>query len=362
MKAVVLAGGQGTRLKPLTERRPKPLIPVAGRPCIDYILRSLVSAKIRQIVITTGYMSDKLIQSIGDGMQYDASILYSFEERPAGTAGAVKRAGHFVDQETFVVASGDVLADVDIAALVAHHKKAGALATIALTESKEPTEFGIVGLDGEDRIVRFQEKPKPEEVFSHWINAGIYVLEPEVLRYIPEQKECDFSRDVFPALLAEGKTLSGKRLEGLWMDIGRHQDLLRASVEIIRRQGKELDIQGVDSRGPVILGQGVTLEKGVRIRGPAYIGDNSFLSRGTLIQDSCIYDNVFVDRGAVIQESIILSGSRVGWQSEIRSSIVSTRCTIEEDVRLVNSIVGDDMRVKIHSRLEDASIAPPSET
>ena len=193
MKAVVLAGGEGTRLKPLTYKRPKPLMPVAGRPCIDYVLRSLAASGFHEIIVTTAYLSDALIKSIGDGLDYNASILYSFEENPAGTAGAVRRVANFID-ETFVVAMGDILCDVDFKALFEFHKRTGGVVTIALTDVDDPTQYGIVGLDAKGRIQKFKEKPRKEEAFSSLVNAGIYVLEPEVLEFIPPDQKFDFAR------------------------------------------------------------------------------------------------------------------------------------------------------------------------
>jgi mannose-1-phosphate guanylyltransferase len=356
--AVILAGGAGKRLKPLTEHRPKPLIPVAGKPCIDYVIRSLVSADFKRIIITTGYMSDRVIKSIADGAQYGAHILYSFEEVPVGTAGAVKKVEGFLNG-TFVVASGDVLADVDIRGLYEFHKKKKAVATMALTRVDDPTDFGIVGLAKDGCIKRFKEKPRKEEVFSNLINAGIYVLEPKVLDYIPPNAMYDFAKNVFPALLKEGLPVYGMPVEGLWRDIGRPQDLLRASLDVVERGGKKVSLPGVKTSGPIILGKNIVIEKGVRIVGPAYIGNDSYVSRGSVIERSCLYDSVFVDRGTVIRDSIILSGSRISWQSEVDSSVVSQGCNIEEDVKILRSVIGDNMGVKIHSRLEDANISPP---
>lgn len=360
MKAIVLAGGYGTRLKPLTERRPKPLLPVAGRPCIDYVLRSLVGAGFREIVITTSYMSDRVIKRVGDGLDYRASILYSFEANPAGTAGAVKRVGEFID-DTFVVASGDVLADIDVGSLYKYHREAGALATMALTRVEDPTQFGIVEVDGRGRVSRFLEKPRPEEVFSDLVNAGIYVLEPEVLEFIPDGGVADFSADIFPDLLAKGKAIYGKRVEGLWMDIGRPRDLLRASLEVVRREGKAHAPPGVDASGPLVVAASAELEPGVKLRGPCYIGERVHIGEGTSVQNACIYEDATVDRNAIIQDSIIMEATKVGWQSEIRDSVVSANCNIEEDVHIVSSVIGDEMTIKIHSRLEHANVAPPSE-
>jgi NDP-sugar pyrophosphorylase family protein len=360
MKAIVLAGGLGTRLKPLTERMPKPLLPVAGRPCIDFVLRSLVSAGFREIIVATSYMSDRVMKRIGDGVDYDASILYSFEATPAGTAGAVKRVADFID-ETFVVASGDVLADVDIKDLYESHRRKQAVATMALTRVEDPTEFGIVGLDEEGRIVRFQEKPSPEEVFSDLVNAGIYILEPEVLDFIPEGKTFDFSKDVFPLLLKKGRPVYGVELDGLWMDIGRPKDLWRASMEVVRRRGKEASLKGVKCEGVVLLSEKANIEEGVEIQGPSFVGSGATLSRGATVRRSCVYDDVFLDRAATVEDSIVMEESRVGWRSLVKESVVASSCTIEEDVRLISSVIGEEMRVRAHSRLEGASVAPPSD-
>lgn len=359
MKAIVLAGGFGTRLKPLTERVPKPLLPVAGSPCIDFVLRSLVAAGFREVVVATSYMSDRVMKRIGDGLEYDASILYSFEATPAGTAGAVKRVADFIE-DTFVVASGDVLADVDVRQLYERHKETGALATLALTRVEDPTEFGLVELDEEQRIVRFHEKPSPDEVFTDLVNAGIYVLEPEVLDHIPEREMFDFSKDVFPLLLGKGAPLYGMEVSGLWMDIGRPRDLWQASMEVIRRRGKEATVPGAKVTGPVILSPEVVVEEDVTIEGPSYVGRGCTLSRGATLLRSCLYADVFVDRDATVEESIVMEESRIGWRSVVQDTVVSARCRVEEDVRLISSALGEEMTIRAHSRLEGAHVAPPT--
>jgi NDP-sugar pyrophosphorylase family protein len=357
LKAVILAGGVGTRLKPLTHNRPKPLIPIAGEPCVDYMIKSLVSADFKRIIVTTGYMSDTMIRNIGDGKKFGASILYAFEEQPAGTAGAVKNVSEFLD-ETFVVASGDVLADVDIKEIYDYHKDKKGVATMALTTVKNPTEYGIVGLDEDNRIVKFKEKPKEDEVFSNLINAGIYILEPEVLNYIPENTMFDFSKNVFPALLENNQPIFGASISGLWMDIGRPSDVLKATFQVVERNGSELDIEDVTVEGKVIVGNGVSLEKDVRIKGPCYIGSQIEVGRNTVLEKACIYDDVKIDRDVVIKNSIIMSGSTLGWRNEVTDSIVSNKCTLEDDVKLSSSVIGEGVTIKKHSVMTDANISP----
>ncbi len=356
MKAVVLAGGEGTRLKPLTYKRPKPLMPVAGRPCIDYVIRALVASGFNEIITTTAYLSDTLIKSIGDGLEYNASILYSFEENPAGTAGAVRRVGNFIDG-TFVVAMGDILADVDFKALWDFHKRKGGIVTIALTEVEDPTQYGIVAIDAKGRIQKFKEKPLREEAFSKLANAGIYVCEPEILDFIPTDQKFDFSKDLFPKLLSKGLALYGSKLEGVWMDIGRPHDLWKASMEIVRREGKTLRRSGVASEGPVILEPDANVEEGVTLRGPCYIGPAAILRRGSTADNACLYEATRLEGKAVVRNSIVLEGSVIGPSAQILDSVVSRNCVIEEGARISGSIIGDDMTVRAGSKLENATVS-----
>jgi mannose-1-phosphate guanylyltransferase len=358
MKAVVLAGGEGTRLKPLTYKRPKPLMPVAGRPCIDYVLQALASSGFHEIVVTTAYMSDALIKSIGDGLGYNASILYSFEENPAGTAGAVRRVGNFFD-ESFVVSMGDILCDVDFKALYDFHKRKGAAVTIALTEVEDPTQYGVVGLDSNGRIVKFKEKPKKEEAFSNLVNAGIYVLEPEVLEFVPPDQKFDFAKDLFPKLMSKGLGLYGSRIDGVWMDIGQPHDLWKASMAIVTRQGKPLRLPGVISEGPVILDPTAHVEDGVRIGGPSYVGPSVLLKKGSVVDNSCLHEGARVESNARIEKSLVLEGSTIGSSAQVVDSVVSRDCVIGEGARIVSSIIGEGMTVRAGSKLENATVSLP---
>ena len=356
MKAVVLAGGEGTRLKPLTYKRPKPLMPVAGRPCIDYVIRSLVASGFQEIITTTAYLSDTLIKTIGDGLDYNASIVYSFEANPAGTAGAVRRVANFID-DTFVVAMGDLLADVDFRALYDFHKRKGGVVTIALTEVDDPTQYGIVGIDAKGRIQKFKEKPRREEAFSRLANAGLYVCEPEILDFIPADEKFDFSKDLFPKLLSKGLALYGQKIEGVWMDIGRPHDLWKASMEVVRREGRPLRRAGVTSEGPVILDSSAVLEEGVTLMGPCYLGPAATLRRSSIADNACLYEAARLETKAVVRRSIVLEGSVVGRGAEIVDSVVSQNCVIEEGAHISGSIIGDDMTVRAGSRLENATVS-----
>lgn len=355
MKAIVLAGGEGTRLRPLTSTRPKPLMPVADRPCIDYILSSLIEAGIKKIIIATHYLSDKLIKAIGDGLEYDASIVYTFEETPAGTAGAVKRVEDFID-DTFIVAMGDIVADVDIQALIDFHKERKSAATIALTRVDDPSQYGVAAINEKGKILRFQEKPKKEEAFSNLVNAGIYVLERRVIDFIPEGKMFDFSKNLFPLLLSKRIPIYGVPISGIWMDIGRPGDLLRASLEMVNRHGKEGGIPGAETSGKMLMRAKPSVEGGVRIEGPCYFGPDVRIGAGAVVRRSCLHSGVTIGPRATLSDAMVMEGAKIGSRSEIVDSVVSADCDIGESVRMVSSVLGDGMSVKANSSLSNATL------
>lgn len=331
---VVLAGGEGTRLRPITLSRPKPLVPVAGQACIDYVIRSLVQAGIRDVIVTTGYLSEQLIRSVGAGSRLGAAILYSFEEEPVGTAGAVKKVAGFLDG-TFVVASGDVLADVDVAQLLAVHKSRGAAATMALTRVDRPSEFGIVGLDDGHRVVRFAEKPAPKDVFSNLVNAGIYVLEPDVLDLVPAGTKFDFSKQVFPAMLERGLGLYGHQLTGLWMDIGRPSDLLAANLRALERAQAGADPHSL-IRSPT---------DGVEMEGPCFVGAGVIMAHCQL-RSSLVYERATIGHGAVITGSLVLAGARIGAGARVERSVLGEDCTVRDGAQVIDSVIGDGQEIE----------------
>lgn len=345
MKAVILAGGEGTRLRPLTEKRPKPLMPVAGKMCVDYVLNSLVNAGFNEIIITTGYLSDKLIKTIGSGAKHNANILYSFEDVPAGTAGAVKKVLPFLE-ETVIVASGDVLADVNLAEIYAYHKEKDADVTMALTTTENPCEFGIVGLNEEGRIVRFLEKPKPEQVFSNLINAGIYVLKKEVLNYVPSDRPFDFSKNLFPLLLEKGYRMYGKLISGTWLDVGRPLDLLKANLMVTKK-----------IFNGIFIAQNAHIANDAELKEVVYIDSGARILPGCKVANACLYDGVLVEESSVLQDALVLHGARIGKNCQIRNSILSEKCVVEENAVIEDSIIGENVIVKKNSVLKGAMIA-----
>jgi NDP-sugar pyrophosphorylase family protein len=230
VRALLLAAGEGTRLRPLTLDRPKPMLPIGGRPILEHLIDLLRRHGVTEIAINLHYKPEVIVDYFGNGARFGVSITYSREPELLGSAGAVKRLADFWT-ETFLVLYGDVLTNLDLTALVAQHWASGAQVTVALYEVEEPTRCGIVDLTDDGRIVRFVEKPAPEAVFSNLANAGIYVVEPEVLRHIPADQPFDFGRDLFPVLLEAGVPLSGHRAIGYVLDIGSSERYQQAEAD-----------------------------------------------------------------------------------------------------------------------------------
>lgn len=346
MKAAILAGGKGTRLRPITEKIAKPFVKIAGKPCIEYIIDALVRDGFDDILMTMYYKPGDLIDHFGSGIPWDSNIIYSVEDKPLGTFGGVRKCAGFLDDDTFVVANGDVLADVDIGELYDFHKKRGAAATIALTEVDDPTQFGIVGIDGTGRIERFKEKPSEEEAFSNLINAGIYLLEPKVFNYYPRNRKVDFACDLFPELLRSGEKLYGKKISGFWLDIGRPSDLIQAHLGMFSRK-----------RGDCVLVRSGSL-KGVNINGRCFLDDRVCIGRDVTLRDVYIYDGVDIGDGVKIRNSVISSGTRVGDGSTVADSYVCEDARIANDVRLENCVLGEGAEVPPGKVLRDEKIEP----
>lgn len=331
--AVIMAGGFGTRLRPLTEHIPKPLVKLAGRPCIDYVIKAAVKAGFNTLLLTTSYKFEEVIKHVKDGRDFGAKAIYSVELEPKGTAGGVKMLEPFL-KETFAVLSGDVLADVDLGVLLAYHRKKGAMATIGLTRVENPTEFGIVGLDDEGRITRFKEKPAPDEIFSHLINAGIYILEPEALTLIPENTFFDFSKNLFPLMLERSVPLYGMEVSGLWRDIGRPEELLEASKIMLTRQGdmlhKSATIKNCNLSN-VYVGAGAKIIDSTLANVSIYSGSTV---EGSTISNTIILENCIVEEGCTISDTIMDSGCRIGKGATISRCVFAKGTAIKKGEKI----------------------------
>src|SRR5947208_15782582 len=270
MRAVVMAGGEGTRLRPLTSNQPKPMVPIVGKPCMEHILELLASHGLQDVIVTVAFLPQAIRNYFGNGETLGIELGYSVEESPLGTARSVRLAAGRLD-DTFLVISGDALCDLDLTRLVEFHREKQASVTIGLKSVANPLEFGIVVTDEEGRVERFLEKPSWGQVFSDTINTGIYVLEPEVLRHIPKDRPYAFSKELFPLLLEMGRPIYGHVFDGYWQDIGNLDQYRQANFDALEER-VQLNIGGIRIRGNVWLGDGVDLDDLDAIEGPAYPG------------------------------------------------------------------------------------------
>jgi NDP-sugar pyrophosphorylase family protein len=354
MKAVIMAGGEGTRLRPLTRSTPKPLVPVVRRRCIDYSLQSLARAGVTEIIVTTSYKADMIVDALEATDVQGLSMVFSFERTAMGTAGGVAKVVPFLD-DTFIVMSADVLANVDVGAMVDFHRTKGAHATMALTTVESVSEYGVVALDDDGRIQRFQEKPSPEEAFSNLINAGIYVLEPHVMEHVPEDTKFDFSRNLFPILLDRDQPMYGHTLEGLWMDIGRPRDLIMANQRVLREVPMPETTHALpDGVGPgVWTDASVAYGAGISIEGPSMLDSQVVVGEGARIKGSFLHSGVNVGAGAVVVDSLVLEGCHISSHTHVEGCIIDSHCTIGEGSRLVRTNVGSGFTVGPNSVHED---------
>jgi mannose-1-phosphate guanylyltransferase/phosphomannomutase len=342
MKAVVMAGGEGTRLRPLTSNQPKPMVPIVGRPCMEHIVHLLRRHGFDDVVVTVAFMPQAIRSYFGDGEAYGVRIQYSVEEAPAGTAGSVGLAADQLN-ETFVVISGDALCDADLGALVRFHREHGASVTIGLKHVENPLEFGIVVADEAGRIERFLEKPSWGQVFSDTINTGIYVLEPEVLRHVPTDRPYDFSKELFPLLLEMGRPLYGFVLDGYWQDIGNLDQYLQANADAL--DGRVLlDIPGIRLRGNVWLGEGVEVGDLGDIEGPSYLGNYCRISPSARVGPYSVLSNGVVLRdGASVTRSVIDAQTYLGRSTVVEGAIIGRSCDVRQHVRIhPGAAVGDE--------------------
>src|SRR6476620_4520885 len=272
MKAVVMAGGEGTRLRPMTSSMPKPLLPVANRPIMEHVLRLLRKHGLNDTVVTVQFLASLVKNYFGDGEELGMHLTYANEEIPLGTAGSVKNAEDARKDDSFLVISGDALTDFDLSDLIAFHREKGALVTVCLTRVPNPLEFGITITDDEGKVERFLEKPTWGQVFSDTVNTGIYVMEPEVFAYVAAGESVDWSSDVFPTLLDLGLPVYGYIAEGYWEDVGTQESYMRAQADVLTGQ-VDVDLDAFEVSNGVWVAEGADVHPDAVLRGPLFIGD-----------------------------------------------------------------------------------------
>lgn len=333
MQALILAGGEGTRLRPLTINTPKPIVPIGNEPFLVRQILALKSAGIQDITLSLNYQPTAIEKVIGDGSNYGVNLRYIVEPTPMGTAGAYKFAANHL-KETTLVLNGDILTDLDLLEIINHHQNLKADATIFLTRVENPSAYGLVQFDREFRIVRFVEKPSIEEIEKlklNTINAGIYVLEPNILELIPDGEKYSFEYQLFPDLLArKAKFNAFISNDNYWLDIGTPQRYLQANLDFINGKIKFLQKKSKNELNSFPL---------VEIDNKSIVGENSLIKRGAKIINSVIGDNVVIEQNSTVENSVVWSNAQIGVNTKIIDSVFAYNLKIGENTLIENNYV-----------------------
>jgi mannose-1-phosphate guanylyltransferase / phosphomannomutase len=338
-----MAGGEGTRLRPMTANQPKPLLPVANRPIMEHVLRLLKKHRFEETVVTVQFLAALVRNYFGDGEDVGMRLQYATEETPLGTAGSVKNAEDALKDDTFLVISGDALTDMDLTEMVRFHKDKGALVTVGLTRVPDPLEFGIVITEEDGRIQRFLEKPTWGQVFSDTVNTGVYIMEPEVLAEVSAKESVDWSHDVFPKLLQRGAPVYGWVSERYWEDVGTLESYLKAQADVLARR-VEVDIAGFELSPGVWLGEGAVVDPDAVLTGPVVVGEYAKVEAGAHLREySVIGANVVVKEGAFIHRAVVHNNVFVGPGATLRGCVVGKNTDVMRRARIEEgAVVGDE--------------------
>jgi mannose-1-phosphate guanylyltransferase len=353
MKAVILVGGEATRLRPLTCNTPKMMVPVLNRPFFEHLAGYLKKHNIIDIILAVGKSPGHIRDYFGDGSGLGVRLIYSTENLPLGTAGAVKNAERFLN-DSFIVLNGDIFTDIDLGGMMRLHRDNKAVASLALTPVEDPTIYGVVETDSEGRVRRFVEKPTRDKVTTNMINAGIYILEPDILSCIATNTFSMFERDVFPPLLENGQVVYGYPFQDYWIDIGTpdkylklHHDLLRrrAGGQGVRFEGESFVHSSAQIDGPAIIGEGCSVARDSTVRGPAVLGARCR-----------------VEEGAVVEGAVLWQDCQIGRGAKLRNCLAARRCHVGEESEILDGcVLGDDVMVGKGSKLSQGIKIWPGE-
>ena len=342
MQALILAGGKGTRLRPLTMHTPKPIVPIANKPFLLYQLELLKRADVRDVILSLSYQPQKIEDKIGDGTDYNVRVSYAVEASPLGTAGAYRNAASMIS-ETTIVFNGDVLTDIDMNEVIRSHRERQAAATIVLAPVPNPTAYGLVETDKDGRVHRFLEKPKPEEVTCDTINAGIYILEPRVLDYVPEGEPFMFEYGVFPKLLEHKEPFYSYVWRGYWRDIGTASSYLQGNLDVIAGR--------VNLLPPSPVQRGEKFDESAEVEPPSAVDPGCTLKAGVRIVNSVISRNCYIEERARIENCVIRAGTRIGAGSSIRGAVIGKGCHIGRSVEIKAAVLGDKSVLTDYSQI-----------
>ncbi len=350
MKAILLAGGKGTRLRPLTVHTPKPIVPIFNRPLLLYQIDLIRQVpEVDEVILSLNYQPRRVEELFGDGSGLGVKIRYVVEPMPLGTAGAVRYAGESLT-ESVLVLNGDILAQVDLGAVIRLHRQRGARATIVLTPVPNPTAYGLVETDGDGNVRRFLEKPRPDEVTCDTINAGIYVLEPDIFDRIPEGQAWSIERSFFPSLVERRDTFVAYIMSGYWIDIGTPAKYLQVHRDIMDGRYPAPPFAGAAPAWPCVSPL-ARVESGAELHGPCFVDDGVMIKAGArVLPYSVVGRQCVVDEGALIDGAIVWANGRIGRDAVVRGSILGRHCHIGRSA-VVNgqAVLGDKSVVTDYS-------------
>lgn len=339
MKAIILIGGMGTRLEPLTLTTPKAMVPVLNKPFLEYLINWVKNCGIRSIALSVGHLAGSIPEYFGNGERFGVDLHYVVEKTPLGTGGGIKNAQEYLD-DTFLVINGDVFTDIDINSMAEFHFSRGALATIALTPVDDPTRYGVIETDKSGRVLKFLEKPKLEQVTTNMINAGLIIMEPSLLDLIPSHTKYSYEKELFPSLLAEGKPVYAFASDNYWIDIGTPEKYLELNSDLLT--GKSTQYPPYSALA-VYKGNNVTIGENVSLLNTVVIGEDS------VIED-----------GAVIENSVIWPKNVIGKNSLVRNSIIADGCYIQQSCVIDGTVLGSNVNIGGSFKLSSGSRVYPN--
>jgi len=346
MKAIILVGGQGSRMRPLTNHLPKNIVPVCGVPFLTYQIEYLKSVGVKEIVFSIGYRPEDIRAVYGDGRRHKIKIHYALEKAPLGTAGALKNSEKYVKGSPVIVLNGDILTDIPLDKMIQFHRRNKNTATLGLVRVEDPTAYGLVLLNKKSRVTKFLEKPASDEVVTDTINAGVYLFEPEVFDYIPAGKNYSAERALFPNLLKDEKPMGGYVWEGYWQDIGTpwkylttHWDVLNGSFPVHAPLAL--------GTNKIYRGKGVKVGAGALLKGPAIIGDGCVIGEGARILPYAVLGNkCVIGKNSTVARSVLWDGVTVGHNVQLDEVVLGRHCKVLDYAKLAKgSVLGDHSKI-----------------
>ncbi len=354
MQALILVGGEATRLRPLTLNVPKAMVPVLNMPFLQHVITYLKGHAVDEVVLAQGYLPQPMIDFFQDGRRFGTHLLHALETSPMGTGGAIKNAEPYL-KGRFLVLNGDIFTDLDITAMLKFHEERGALATIALTPVEDPTAYGLIETDRQGRVTRFLEKPRPEEVTTNLINAGTLILEERVLKDIPPGVKYSYERELFPKLLERGEAIYAYPSNAYWIDIGTpdkylqlHQDLLMGRCKSALPSNSENVFLGrncsVDATaylsGPLVMGDDCQVAARARLEGPLVLGSGNRVGENAAIKGSVVWNRSYFGPRALVEDSLVSSDCSIEEAVTLRKTVLGARTTVT-----ANSLLGPGSRI-----------------